>query len=340
MSRLFDVAVVGVSTLVGEALLSILAEREFPVGTLYPLDEADEAGGRVEFKGSHRKVGDVAAFDFSKVQLAFFCGSAAVAEVSVPRAAAAGCAVIDDSGLFRMEPDVPLVVAEVNPEALAGWRSRGIIANPNACTTLMLAALKPLHDAAGIIRINVATYQAVSGAERAGVEELARQTADLLNMRGVSPAVFPRQVAFNVIPQIGPVEANGYTREELKMAQETRKILGDERIAVNATCVRVPVFYGHALALDVETRDKITAARARELLKVSLGLCLTDDPADGQSPTPVTEASGDDAVFVGRIREDLSRPHGLSLWVVGDNVRKGAALNAVQVGQILVKDYM
>lgn len=335
MSRVFDVAVVGVSSLVGEALLSLLEERDFPVGTLYPLDSADEVGGRVEFGGSHLRVTDVAGFDFAKVSLAFFCANVAVAEVQVPRAAAAGCLVIDDSGLFRMEPDVPLVVAEANPEALAGWRQRHIVANPNASTILMLTALKPIDDAVGIERINVVTYQAVSGADRNGVGELAKQTADLLNMRPLENTVFSSQIAFNVIPQIGALQDNGYTLEEMKMVWETGKILGGRVPGVNATTVRVPVFYGHAMALHIETRDKITAEAVAELLHRAPGVTVAENV-----PTPVGEASGDDAVHVGRIREDISHPRGIDLWIVGDNVRKGGALNCIQIAQILVKGYM
>lgn len=335
MNRVFDVAVVGVSSLVGEALLSLLEEMDFPVGTLYPLDTAGEAGGRVAFRERQLRVADVAGFDFAKVQLAFFCAAPAVAEVQVPRATAAGCLVIDDSGLFRMEPTVPLVVAEVNPEALAGWRQRHIVANPNASTILMLIALKPIDDAVGIERINVVTYQAVSGAERDGVGELARQTTDLLNLRPVENRVFSRQIAFNVIPQIGPLQANGYTLEEMKMAWETHKILGNRAIGVNATAVRVPVFHGHAMALHIETRDKITASAVTELLQGVPGVRVAESV-----PTPVTEASGENGVYVGRIREDISHPRGIDLWIVGDNVRKGGALNCIQVAQILVKGYM
>lgn len=335
MSRTFDVAVVGVSTLVGETLVNLLAERDFPLGKLYPLDSADEAGGRAEFKGSHLRVGDVARFDFSQVQLVFFCADAEISAAYVPRATAAGCVVIDDSGLFRMEPDVPLVVAEVNPAALAGWQARRIIANPNACTVLMLTALKPIYDAVGITRINVATYQAVSGVGRAGLEELGRQTADLLNMRSIETPVFSRQIAFNILPHIGPLEDNGYTREEMKMVWETRKILGDAAIGVNPTTVRVPVFYGHAMALHIETRDRITAAQVRELLQNAPGVDAGED-----MPTPVTEASGEDAVFVGRIRQDISHQNAVDMWLVGDNVRKGGALNCIQIAQILVKGYM
>lgn len=335
MSRVFDVAVVGVSTLVGETLVTLLAEQGFPVGTLYPLDTADEAGGRVEFRGSHLRVGDVASFDFSRVQLAFFCADADISAAYVPRATAAGCVVIDDSGLFRMDPDVPLVVAEVNPGALAGWKKKRILANPNAATVLMLTALKPIHDAAGITRINAVTYQAVSGVGRAGLEELGRQTAALLNMQGLETPVFSRQIAFNILPHIGELEDNGYTHEEMKMVRETRKILGDDSIGVNPTTVRVPVFYGHAMALHIETRDRITAARVRELLQNAPGVDVSEN-----TPTPVTDASGEDAVFVGRIRQDITNQNGVDMWLVGDNVRKGGALNCIQIAQILVKGYM
>jgi aspartate-semialdehyde dehydrogenase len=243
--------------------------------------------------------------------------------------------VIDNSSAFRRDDDVPLVVAEVNPEALK-HRPRGIVANPNCSTMQMLVALAPLHRAAGIERINVATYQSVSGTGRRALEELGRQTAGLLNFQSVEPQVYPVQIAFNVIPHGGDFLDNGYTSEEMKLVWETQKILGNAAIAVNATVVRVPVFYGHSEAVSIETRDKLTADAARALLRDAPGVEVVDEPVAGGYPTPVTHASGRDPVFVGRIREDLSHPRGLNLWIVADNIRKGAALNAVQIAELLL----
>jgi aspartate-semialdehyde dehydrogenase len=285
-------------------------------------------------------VQDLARFDFSQVQLALFSAGAAVSKEYAPKAVAAGAVVVDNSSQFRYEPDVPLVVAEVNPAALAGHRARGIVANPNCSTMQLMVALKPLHDAAGIERLTVATYQSVSGAGRKGIEELGRQSAELLNGRPIEPKAFAKQIAFNCLPHIDAFQDNGYTREEMKIVWETRKILGDESIRVSATAVRVPVFYGHSEAVHLETRTKLTAAEARELLKKAPGVEVLDEPATGGYPTPVTEAAYRDPVFVGRIREDLSHPRGLALWVVADNVRKGAALNAVQLAELLVKSYL
>jgi aspartate-semialdehyde dehydrogenase len=257
-----------------------------------------------------------------------------------PKAVAAGCVVIDNTSHFRYDDDIPLVVPEVNPEQIAKHRSRGIIANPNCSTIQMLVALKPIHDAAGVVRINVATYQAVSGSGRKGVEELGKQTADLLNLNAIHSAAYPKQIAFNALPQIDKFLDNGYTREEMKMVWETRKILGDETIAVNPTCVRIPVFFGHSEALHIETRDKITASEVRELLERTDGIVVMDDREDGGYPTAVTESAGTDPVYVGRIRDDISHPRGVNLWVVSDNVRKGAALNSIQIAEVLVKDYL
>ena len=245
--------------------------------------------------------------------------------------------VIDNSSAFRYDDDVPLVVSEVNPEA-AKNRPRGIIANPNCSTMQLMVALKPIHDAAGIERINIATYQSVSGTGRKALEELGRQTAALLNFHGAEPEVYPVQIAFNVIPHGGDFTDNGYTTEEMKLVWETRKILGDDAIRVNATVVRVPVFYGHSEAVNIETRDKLDAAAARALLEKAPGVEVVDEREPGGYPTPVTHASGTDAVYVGRIREDLSHPRGLNLWVVSDNIRKGAALNAVQIAELVAAE--
>lgn len=340
MPAKYNVAVVGVTSVVGEAVLSLLAERDFPVETLYAVDSTAAAGGRVEFRDTYVQLQNVADFDFSQVQLAFFCAAEEIAALHVPRAVAAGCVAIDDSAQFRYEEDVPLVVPEVNVHALGHYRRRRIVANPNSCVTLLLVALKGIYDAVGVERINVATYQAVSGTGKMAMDELATQTMSIFNMKEVASKVYSKQIAFNVLPVVGDLLDNGFTREEMKMLWETRKILGDEAIQVNATCVRVPVFFGHSQAVHIETREKITAAAARHLLEKSPGVKLADRRKAGAYPTAVTEAVGTDAVHVGRVRNDLSHPRGLDLWIVADNVRKGAALNSIQIAEILVKDYL
>jgi len=340
MSKTFDVAVVGATGAVGETMMSILEQRKFPVGEIYPLASSRSAGGRLEFRGRHLRIGDTAEFDFSKVQIGLFSAGASVSEEYAPKAAAAGCVVVDNTSQFRYDDDIPLVVPEVNPHAIAGYKVRGIIANPNCSTIQMLVALKPIYDSVGIERINVCTYQAVSGTGKPAMEELAAQTAALLNGKEIHGEVYPKQIAFNVLPQIDVFMDNGYTKEEMKMVWETRKIFEDDAIRVNPTAVRVPVFYGHSEAVHIETRDKITAARATELLTSAPGVVVLDERTDGGWPTAVTESAGEDPVFVGRIREDISHHHGLDLWVVSDNVRKGAALNSVQIAEILVKDYL
>lgn len=340
MSRTFDVAVVGATGAVGETMLEILAERKFPVGQVYALASSRSAGNRVAFGDRQLVVQDLASFDFSKVQIGLFSPGASVSAEYAPKAAAAGCVVIDNTSQFRYETDIPLVVPEVNPHAIAQYKNRGIIANPNCSTIQMLVALKPIYDRVGITRINVATYQAVSGTGKEAIEELASQTAQLLNAKPVENKVYPRQIAFNVLPHIDVFMDNGYTKEEMKMVWETRKIMEDEHIQVNPTTVRVPVFYGHSEAVHIETRDKITAQQARELLSKAPGVVVLDDRRDGGYPTAVTEAANHDPVYVGRIREDISHATGLDLWVVADNVRKGAALNSVQIAEHLVKDYL
>ena len=336
----FNVAVVGATGMVGEAMLAILAERKFPVGEIYALASDRSAGKRVEYGDRMLKVEALTGFDFSKVDIALFSAGGETSREYVPVATAAGAIVIDNSSEFRYDDDVPLVVPEVNPQEIARYEERGIIANPNCSTIQMLVALKPIYDAVGIERINVCTYQAVSGTGKQAIEELARQTALLMNGKSLKPAVYPKQIAFNVLPQIDSFQENGYTREEMKMVWETRKILQDETIQVNPTAVRVPVFYGHSEAVHLETRDKITALTARKILKKALGVKVLDEHVDGKYPTPVTESSGSDYTFVGRIREDISHPRGLNLWIVSDNVRKGAALNSIQIAEILVKDYL
>ncbi len=340
MSKTFDVAVVGATGAVGETMLEILAERKFPVGEVHAVASSRSAGKRVPFGDRTLVVQDLEEFDFSRVQVGLFSPGASVSKVYAPKAAEAGCVVVDNTSQFRYEDDIPLVVPEVNPEAIAGYRNRGIIANPNCSTIQMLVALKPIHDAVGIERINVCTYQAVSGTGKDAIEELATQSAQLLNGKPIEPRVYPKQIAFNCLPHIDVFQDNGYTKEEMKMVWETRKIMGDDNIQVNPTAVRVPVFYGHSEAVHIETRDKITADQARELLAQAPGVVVVDVHADGGYPTAVTEGANHDPVYVGRIREDISHPRGLDLWVVADNVRKGAALNSIQIAEILVRDYL
>lgn len=341
MSKTFDVAVVGATGTVGETILSILAERNFPLGNLYVLASHRSAGSTLSFHGEEMIVQDLTEFDFRKVQIALFSAGSAVSAEYAPQAASAGCLVIDNTSHFRTDPEIPLVITEVNPQALAGYEHRHIIANPNCSTMQMLVALKPIYDAVGITRINVATYQAVSGAGRQAISELIQQTTELLNGRTIKkPKTFNKQIAFNLIPEIGAFQENGYTLEEMKMVWETRKILEDETILVNPTTVRVPVFYGHSEAIHLETRSKITAAQAKKILKAAPGVMVVDKQGPGGYPTPFIDATGKDAVYVGRIREDISHPLGLDLWVVADNIRKGAALNAVQIAELMIKDYL
>jgi aspartate-semialdehyde dehydrogenase len=340
MSGKYDVAVVGATGAVGEAMLEILAERNFPVNNVYPLASERSAGKKVPFGNTYLTVEDLGSFDFSRAQIGLFSAGAGISDIYAPLAAQAGCVVVDNTSRFRYEDDIPLVVPEVNPHAIAAYKSRGIIANPNCSTIQMLVALKPLHDAAGIQRINVCTYQAVSGTGKEAIEELASQTAELLNGRHVKPVVYPRQIAFNVLPHIDVFQENGYTKEEMKMVWETRKIMEAPDIQVNPTAVRVPVFYGHSEAVHIETREKLTAKQATSLLKKAPGVVVLDKREDGGYPTAVTEGAGHDPVYVGRIREDISHPRGLDLWVVADNVRKGAALNSIQIAEILVKEYL
>jgi len=340
MSKTYDVAVVGATGAVGETMIAILEERNFPVGEVYALASERSAGKRIPFKGGSLVVQDLASFDFSKVQIGLFSPGASVSAEYAPKAAAAGCVVIDNTSQFRYDADIPLVVPEVNPEKVAEYKNRGIIANPNCSTIQMLVALKPIYDAVGIERINVATYQAVSGTGKEAIEELATQTANLLNAKPVHPSVYPKQIAFNVLPQIDVFMDNGYTKEEMKMVWETRKIMGDDSIQVNPTAVRVPVFFGHSEAVHIETKRKISAEEVKALLDTAPGVTVLDERVAGGYPTPVTESAGHDDVYVGRIREDISHPRGINLWVVGDNVRKGAALNSVQIAEVLVKKYI
>lgn len=329
-----NVAVVGATGAVGETMLKILAERKFPIGRLHVLASERSAGEKLQFEGKTLVVEDLATFDPSGVDIALFSAGGSVSKEYAPKFAAAGAVVIDNSSAFRYDDDIPLVISEVNPEQVAN-RPRGIIANPNCSTMQMLVALAPIHRKVGIERINVATYQSVSGTGRRALEELGRQTAGLLNFQETKAEVYPVQIAFNVIPHGGDFTDNGYTTEEMKLVWETRKILGDDSIGVNATVVRVPVFYAHSEAVHIETREKLSAADARKLLEGAPGLEVVDEAVGGGYPTPVTHASGQDPVYVGRIRDDISHPRGLAMWVVADNIRKGAALNAVQLAELV-----
>ena len=339
MDKKVNVAVVGATGEVGGATLSILAERDFPVADLRAVASSRSAGKRIEFKDDELVVEDLTSFDFSDIDIGLFSPGASVSAVHAPRAAAAGTVVIDNTSQFRYEDDIPLVVPEVNPADVGLHVRRGIIANPNCSTIQMVMALKPIYDAVGIERVNVATYQAVSGKGKKAIEELEQQTIALFNSKPALPTEHPRQIAFNVLPQIDAFQENGYTREEMKMVWETQKILGDDAIRVNPTCVRVPVFYGHSEAVHIETKEKISADEVRTLLTDFPGVMVMDEREDGGYPTAVTEASGHDAVFVGRIREDLSHPRGINFWVVSDNIRKGAALNSIQIAEYLLKHY-
>ena len=336
----YNVAVVGATGAVGEALIEILEQREFPVDQLFPLASERSAGSTVMFRKKRHIVGNLADFDFSQVQIGLFSAGGSVSEEYAPKAADAGCVVIDNTSHFRYEDDIPLVIPEVNAASIADYRGRNIIANPNCSTIQMLVALKPIYDAAGIKRISVATYQAVSGTGKSAIKELAEQTAELLNGRDAKCEVYPQQIAFNALPQIDVFMDNGYTKEEMKMVWETRKIFADDTIEISATCVRVPVFYGHSEAIQVETREPLSAEAARKLLVAAPGITVIDKPSDGKYPTAVHDSAGQDAVFVGRSRQDISFPNGLNLWVVADNVRKGAALNSIQIAEELIKSYL
>ncbi|MCB1647072.1 MAG: aspartate-semialdehyde dehydrogenase [Pseudomonadales bacterium] len=332
-----NVAIAGATGAVGEVMREILEQRDFPVGRISLLASERSAGKRLQFRGEQVMVENLDTFDFSDTHIGLFSAGGSISAKYAPKAASQGCVVIDNTSHFRRDPNIPLVVPEVNPHRIADYRNANIIANPNCSTIQMLVALKPIYDAAGISRINVATYQAVSGAGMSAIEELAGQTARLLNGQPIETKVFTRQIGFNAIPHIGNFEDNGYTNEEMKMVWETRKIFEDESIQVNPTCVRIPVFYGHSEAVHIETVKPLSAAEARELLAVAEGVTLLDGRENGAYPTPVTDSAGTDPVFVGRLRDDISHPNGLDMWIVSDNVRKGAALNSIQIAELLIK---
>jgi aspartate-semialdehyde dehydrogenase len=338
-TKSYRVAVVGATGAVGREMVAILADRGFPVSELVPLASSRSAGEKIEFGGKHVTVRELGPDSFAGVRIALFSAGAKVSAEYAPIAAKAGAVVVDNTSHFRMDTDVPLIVPEVNPGAIAGYKARGIIANPNCSTIQMVLVLKPIHDAARIKRVVVSTYQSVSGAGHKAVTELAEQTTALFNQREYEPKVFPHRIAFNVIPQIDVFLEGGYTKEELKMMAETKKILGDDSVKVTATCVRVPVFYAHSEAINIETEKKLTAAQVRELLSKAPGVEVVDDPATKSYPLAI-HAAGKDPSFVGRIREDPTITNGIDLWCVSDNVRKGAALNAVQIAEVLIAKYL
>lgn len=339
MERKYNLAIVGATGAVGEIMLEVLKERAFPINELHLLASEKSVGKKIEHNNSYLRVGLLDDFDFSGVDIALFSAGGETSGIHVPRAVESGCVVIDNTSFFRYQDDIPLVVPEVNPLVLANYKNRGIIANPNCSTIQMVVALKPIYDAVGISRINVCTYQAVSGAGRKAIAELATQTADLLSGKPATPRVFSKQIAFNALPEIDKFEDNGYTREEMKMVWETKKILADPSIEVNPTAVRIPVFHGHSEAIHLETNKKISALEVQALLRDAPGVIVIDDRSPGGYPTAATEANGKDQVFVGRIREDVSHPRGINLWVVSDNLRKGAATNSVQIAELLVKEH-
>lgn len=335
----YNVAVVGATGLVGKEIISILEERGFPVGEIKLLASERSAGEMLDFGGKSHIVEALSENSFEGIDIGLFSPGGSVSAKYAPIAAAAGAVVVDNTSYFRMDPDVPLVVPEVNPEDIAEYTKKGIIANPNCSTIQMVVALKPIYDEAGIKRIVVSTYQAVSGAGKGAIDELHDQVVSIMSQKPLKCETFPYQIAFNCLPQIDVFLDNGYTKEEMKMVNETRKILGDEDLAITATTVRVPVFFSHSESVNVETEDKITVEQVKQLLEKAPGVSLVDNPGALQYPLAVT-ATGNDDVMVGRVREDESVENGLNLWVVADNVRKGAALNAVQIAEHLIKDYL
>ena len=333
-------AVVGATGAVGEVMLSILSERNIPSKNIFPLASNRSLGKQVDYGNTKLDVIDLEKFDFSNTQIGLFSAGATVSKIYAPKAANSGCVVIDNTSQFRYEDNIPLVISEVNPEKIAEYKNCGIIANPNCSTMQMLVALKPIYDAVGIKRINVATYQAVSGAGKEMIEDLAHQTSALLNGKPVEKKGKAKQIAFNAIPHIDKFLENRYTKEEMKMVWETQKILNDKNILVNPTAVRIPVFYGHSEAVHLETNTKINQADAVKLMNDAEGVEVIDGVDMGEYPTAVSDGSGTDPVYVGRIREDISHENGLNLWIVADNIRKGAALNTVQIAEILIREYL
>ncbi|MBU1965596.1 MAG: aspartate-semialdehyde dehydrogenase [Proteobacteria bacterium] len=337
--RNYNVAVVGATGAVGNEMIRILEERNFPVEKLTLLASERSIGKELSFRGRSVPVEMLTEISFAGIEIGLFSAGGSLSEKFAPIAARAGCVVIDNTSAFRMTPDIPLVVPEVNPEAIALYKNRGIIANPNCSTIQMVVALKPIHDAVRIKRIVVSTYQAVSGTGKKAIEELSLQTQALMSCREPVVKVYPHRIAFNCLPHIDVFLDNGYTKEEMKMVHETKKILNDPSIAVTATTVRVPVFFAHSESINIETEKKITPDEVRSLLSTAPGVRVVDNPQRNQYPLAI-DAAGRDETLVGRIREDESIPNGINMWVVADNIRKGAALNAVQIAEILIRKYL
>ncbi len=335
----YNVVVAGATGAVGNEMISILEERNFPVGTLKLLASPRGAGTKLEFKGKEYTVEVMDENSFTGMDIGLFSPGGSVSQKFAPIAAKAGCVVIDNTSAFRMDPDVPLVVPEVNPHAVAGYHKKNIIANPNCSTIQMVVALKPIHDVARIKRIVVSTYQSVSGTGKRAIQELENQVLAIYNQQEIKQEVYPHQIAFNCLPHIDVFLENGYTKEEMKMVNETKKIMEDDSIRVTATTVRVPVFYGHSESVNLETEKKITAREVREILSKAPGVVVVDNPAKAEYPLAI-HAAGKDETFVGRIREDESIPNGINMWIVADNIRKGAALNAVQIAELLIQKYL
>ena len=335
----YNVAVVGATGAVGEQMREILAERTFPVGELRLLASERSAGQFLEFQNKQIRVKVLREDSFNGIDIALFSAGGSVSDKFAPIAVDAGAVVVDNTARFRMEPDVPLVVPEVNAAEIENYKTRGVIANPNCSTIQMVVALKPIHDAARIKRVVVSTYQSTSGAGRKAMEELSQQTAALFNGQDLKKEKFPHQIAFNCIPHIDAFLPGGYTQEEAKMINETKKIFGDASIAVTATCVRVPVFCGHSESVNIETEKKLTVGDVKAILREAPGVLLCDAPEENLYPMAI-DAVGTDATMVGRVREDDTVPNGINLWIVADNLRKGAALNAVQIAEILIRDYL
>ena len=339
MNKKINIAVAGATGAVGKMICRVLEQRNFPVDKIYLLASERSAGKEMTFAGKSHKIINIADFDFSKTQIALFSAGASISEKYAPISAQAKCVVVDNTSQFRYDDDIPLVVPEVNASALVDWNKRYIIANPNCSTIQMVVALAPLHKAFTITRINVATYQAVSGSGQSAIDELLTQSRAILAEESVESKVYPKQIAFNALPHIDVFLENGYTKEEMKMVWETHKIL-DPSIKVNPTTVRIPVVYGHSEAVHIECAQEIDVDKARQILTDSPSVVVIDENRDGGYPTAVTEAQGCDDVFVGRIRKDISHPRGLNLWIVSDNLRKGAATNSVQIAEILLRDYI
>jgi len=335
----YNVAVVGATGAVGEQMREVLEERQFPIGELRLLASERSAGQYLPFQGSQLRVEVLKEDSFKGIDIGLFSAGGSVSAKFAPLAVAAGAVVVDNTAFFRMEPDVPLVVPEVNAKEIAKYNARGIIANPNCSTIQLVVALKPIHDAARLKRVVVSTYQSVSGAGRQAMDELSQQVTALFSGHEIRKQKFPHQIAFNCIPHIDVFMDGGYTKEEWKLINETRKIFAEPNLPVTATTVRVPVFCSHSESVNVETEKKLSAQGAKDILRDAPGVLLVDEPENNLYPMAI-DATGKDATYVGRIREDDSIANGLNLWVVADNLRKGAALNAVQIAEILIRDYL